>query len=379
MFSRIEKLGAVCQVGIWILGKKIDAYLGPVSDASDLCQRSGISRSAAYDAANKLERQLLNTGIGGAQKAAAPQADPQITKLQREIKKLQFERDAIRMERDHPEARVQGERNHFTPEYKRFIDERRRYYGITLEEASQILNLSIDSLKKFPQVADPTPDAPHELPEAVRDMINLYLRSEAGVKSVKEFWNRHQDELGALGLGMSYRQAVSWLSHLGFVSPKGIFLKNKGIDRILRFRPNQVWGTDGKRIRVILGGQVFDWVWQCLVDCKTTVIVGGLIAPDESTENLLEAIRRSKEKTGVSPLALVLDNRLSEDMPAIREYLKQFGIEIIRTFPGNPKGNGITEGNFAVFERWVGGEIEIQGNTPEDRKSTRLNSSHRCI
>jgi hypothetical protein len=65
-------------------------------------------------------------------------------------------------------------------------------------------------------------------------------------------------------------------------------------------------------------------------------------------------------------MAIVIDGRLSENLPAIRAYLDEMGIEIVRTYPGNPKSNGITEGNFGIFEKWVGGEVIINGETAKE-------------
>ncbi|MBX7232715.1 MAG: hypothetical protein K1X29_11595 [Bdellovibrionales bacterium] len=52
----------------------------------------------------------------------------------------------------------------------------------------------------------------------------------------------------------------------------------------------------------------------------------------------------------------------------MKKYLDEMGIEIIKTFPGNSKSNGIIENNFKVFENWVHGQdgkIKIDAQTPE--------------
>ncbi|MGK5082988.1 hypothetical protein WDW37_06755 [Bdellovibrionota bacterium FG-1] len=240
---------------------------------------------------------------------------------------------------------------------------------MTIARASQILEIPIDTLKKFPRsVNEAAADAitvTEEnaiLPPLVIELVNEYLRSGRGTKSVKTFCERHPGLLTRLE--MNYRQILNWLKRLGFVNPRGIFLKNKGLDKIIRFKPNQVWGSDGKRLIITINGEIFHWIWQCLVDGNTTVIVGGLISGEENTANLLEAIRESKRRTGVTPMAIVLDNRLSENLPAVRVYLDEMEIEIIKIFPGNSKSNGIAEGNFNIFDRWVG-HIDIVGATPE--------------
>jgi transposase InsO family protein len=148
------------------------------------------------------------------------------------------------------------------------------------------------------------------------------------------------------------------------VSPRGIFLKNSGLDKILRFKPNQLWSSDGKRLVITFNGEIYQSLWQCLVDGKTTAIVGGVVRDEENTENLVEALKGAEERTGITPLGIVLDNRLSENLPAVRTYFEERGIEIVNIFPGNSKSNGIVEENFNVFDRWVGA-IKIEGHTPD--------------
>ncbi|MEK7996506.1 MAG: hypothetical protein AAB403_22120 [Planctomycetota bacterium] len=278
-----------------------------------------------------------------------------------------FEIEVLKYERDHPGCRGTGEvRLQFTPAYKDFIEECRARHSVTLERAASILQIPLDTLKKFSRYTQDRVTAagsyPERLPAEVIDLANEYLRSGKGTKSVKGFCERHPELLARLG--MNYRQVLGWLGELGFVSPRGIFLKNTGLDKILRFKPNQVWGSDGKKLTIVLNGEVFPSLWQCLIDGKTTVIVGGVVRDEENTQNLLDAIRDSKAKTGVTPMAIVLDNRLSENLPAIRPFLDEHGIEIVKIFPGNSKSNGITEENFNVYDRWVG-TVEITGATPE--------------
>ncbi len=90
-------------------------------------------------------------------------------------------------------------------------------------------------------------------------------------------------------------------------------------------------------------------VCQCLADGKTSAIVGGVIAEEENTQNLVESLKDAEQKTGITPMGIVLDNRLSENLPAIKDYLDERGIEIVKIFPGNSKSNGTVEENGASF------------------------------
>jgi hypothetical protein len=291
-----------------------------------------------------------------------------ITYLERSLSESRFQIDVLDYKIKNPDCQKEGERIWYSPEYKNFILQSKEKHDLSWEQISRILEIPIDTLKKFKRSKDKddsgSPDPP-VLPDKIKKMIGEFLKSSnSEKKSVKLFCKLHPNLLN--DLDMNYRQVLHWLSRMGLSSSRGIFLNNTGLDKIERFEPHSIWGTDGKNMVIIINGVEFRWVWQCLVEYKTTVIVGGLIEEGENTANLLEAIRKSSEQSGVTPMAIVLDNRLSENLPAIKGYLDTMGIEIIKTFPGNSKSNGIVEGNFSIFEKWVGGKTVINGDTTKE-------------
>lgn len=321
-----------------------------------------MGRDAARAAARLIESRIF----ARAQPVPPPGESAAEAALKRKLQEKDFEIEIIRYEATHPTCRQPGMRTQLDTGYKAFVDDSRNRYGVTVQRASEILSISIDTLKKFSRAAEETTEAeeaPRELPREVRELVNCYLQTRRGKKTVKEFCAQNPALLDRLG--MNYRQVLGWLRQLGFASHRGIFLKNKGLDKILRFKPNQVWGTDGKNLPIFINGEVFVWSWQCLVDYKTTVLVGNIVGSSETTANLRTALAGAEQAIGTTPLAIVIDGRLSENLPAIREYLDERGIVIVKTFPGNPKSDGIVEGNFSIFERWVG-KIEINGHTAEE-------------
>ena len=52
-------------------------------------------------------------------------------------------------------------------------------------------------------------------------------------------------------------------------------------------------------------------------------------------------------------MAIVMDNRLSENLPVVKTFLAKYEIEIIKTFPGNAKSNGILENNFVTIQAQI--------------------------
>lgn len=292
-------------------------------------------------------------------------------KQQQKLNESLFLNDVYFYQISHPNCWIKKDRHQMTDEFKICILDKKVEYNLTWSDVSRLLNIPEDTLKKFKnqfkEKDDNAPPPPNMLTEEVIKKMEVFFKSRNKKSTVKEFCNKHPDVL--LDLKMDYRTFSKLLIRLGYVSPKGIFLNNTGLDRIKRFAPHSIWGSDGKNMTIVINGESFKWVWQCLIDYKTTVLVGGVINESETTANLLEAITRTKELTGVSPMAIVLDNRLSENLPPVKEYLNEMGIEIIKTFPGNSKSNGIIENNFKVFETWVmsqNGSININSKTPKE-------------
>lgn len=346
------------QAGMGIILQSTLNNMGIKLKINEFCSELGVGRTTAYDAKNELIAKITNNF----------REQERITDLENRIRSLKTQNsgkdfiiEIYKYEHEHPACFIDGASRFYSVEFKQYILQLKDKYGFTFEKIDKLIQIPVNTLKKFnTSVESSLNNPPEELPAEILRLINGYLRTGKGNKSVKAFCKKNPELL--TDLGMNYRQVLSWLSKLGFVSPKGIFLKNTGLDRIIRFKPNAVWGTDGKVLDVIINGVNYRWVWQCLMDYKTTVIVGGLIAPEENTENLLNAIEASKEKTGVTPLAIVMDNRLSENLAAIKEYLDKYGIEVIRIFPWNSKSNGILENNFHIFEKWIGGKIIVEGD-----------------
>jgi hypothetical protein len=344
------------QAAFVLMVRPLLARIGIKVDMGAVYKEAGISQASALQTARIALKKLFT------ESSSLKKDRLKVNELESKLAEGQFLISVLNFEKKNPGCYDNGERAWFSLEFKAFILEKKSEYDLSWEQISRLLDIPVNTLKKFKRSKsddDSDPSGPSELPEKVRLLLSTFLKTQnARKKSVKFFCIAHPELLEEIG--MNYRQVLRWLSRLGFVSSRGIFLRNTGLDKIERFHPHAVWGSDGKNMTIDIEGTQFRWVWQCLVEYKTTVLVGGLIAEEETTDNLLRAIQISKEKTGVTPMAIVIDNRLSENLPAIRSYLDEMGIEIIKTFPGNSKSNGIVEGNFSIFEKWVGGTVKIE-------------------
>ncbi|MBX7232714.1 MAG: hypothetical protein K1X29_11590 [Bdellovibrionales bacterium] len=193
----------------------------------------------------------------------------------------------------------------------------------------RLLGIPLDTLKKLKgqKSNDKNDDDENnngaqllEIPSHVIDKLSQFFKTKESKATVKDFIDKNPDML--LEMKLDYREFSNLLMRLGFLSVRGIFLNNTGLDIIKRFSPNAIWGTDGKSINIEINGVLYRWVWQCLIDYKTTVLVGGVINKSETTDNLLEAILQAKETFGLSPIAIVLDNRLSRESASSEEIFR---------------------------------------------------------
>jgi hypothetical protein len=97
--------------------------------------------------------------------------------------------------------------------------------------------------------------------------------------------------------------------------------------------------------------------------------VGSLLSDSESASEVIAALRQGEKNQGRLCIGIVIDNRTTRtDDSALKRYCEERNIEIVRTFPGNAKSNGIIEGNFGIFEQHVG-QIDITG--ANDRELAR--------
>ena len=156
------------------------------------------------------------------------------------------------------------------------------------------------------------------------------------------------------------------LLDLGLRHPRSKKAKNRGAQVKTEFCPNAIWEGDGKGMIIRMGGVRYDFCWYCFVDQDTTLIVGSNIGRFESGALFLGALKDARNRHGVLAYGVLMDNRLGErDLSPVAQFCREHGITIIRSFPGNPKSNGLIENNFSTFDKFVG-EINITGTTREE-------------
>ena len=128
--------------------------------------------------------------------------------------------------------------------------------------------------------------------------------------------------------------------------------------------PNGLVSVDGSEITISIDGESYKYNLEQAVDVGSFCHTGFDIGKSETSQSVLSVLKQHAKKYGY-PLGVVFDcgtANLSED---VRTWLTKHDIEIVPAGPGNPKGNGTSEGAFSQLKN-VLGTIELDSSSPEN-------------
>jgi hypothetical protein len=100
------------------------------------------------------------------------------------------------------------------------------------------------------------------------------------------------------------------------------------------------------------------------IDVESFYHGGFSVSDTETTEELIKVIEKHKTLCG-PPLGLVCDCGSGNMSDRAMEYLKRNDIEILPAGPGNPKGNGTSEGAFSEMKKVIG-VINVKTSSPKE-------------
>ena len=252
-------------------------------------------------------------------------------------------------------------RRSYAPWFKELIVKQLETYSI--DNVSYLTTLSPETLKTFKGhpttelIKQPVSDEHTFLMDAW-NQANFYQK-----KNLHNFWmylgRKFPDRQ------LSYESVRQMLIDLGLRYPRGPKIKDHGAQVKTRFEPHTLWEGDGKYMKIHVNGIAYHYCWYCFIDQNSTLIVGSSIGETESANTFLSALKAGKDHTGFYAMGILIDNRLgknvSVDLSSVNAFCVEHGISLIHTFPGNAKSNGTIEGNFSIFEKYVG-EIHITGD-----------------
>jgi len=140
--------------------------------------------------------------------------------------------------------------------------------------------------------------------------------------------------------------------------------------RLRQSIPNGLISADGSEFIVWIDGVQCKFNLELCVDVESFYHGAFSVSDTETTEELIKVIERHKELCG-SPLGLVCDHGSGNLSDRAMDYLKRNDIEILPAGPGNPKGNGTSEGAFSEMKKVIGA-INLKTSSPRDLAKTIL-------
>lgn len=119
------------------------------------------------------------------------------------------------------------------------------------------------------------------------------------------------------------------------------------------FFPGAQWVGDGKRVRVAVDDESFDFNLELEVDAHTGAFVGLSVRDTEDCAAVVESFQDGVANTGAAPLAQLLDNKPSNHAPEVDAALAPHGTLRIRATTERPQNKAHVEGAFGLFAQDV--------------------------
>ena len=128
--------------------------------------------------------------------------------------------------------------------------------------------------------------------------------------------------------------------------------------------PNGLLSIDGSELIVNIDGEPYKYNLELGVDVGSFNHTGFNIGKSETSQAVLSVLKQHAKKYGY-PLGVVFDHGTANLSESVRTWLNKHNIEIVPAGPGNPKGNGTSEGAFGQLKE-VLGTTELDASSPEN-------------
>jgi transposase InsO family protein len=255
------------------------------------------------------------------------------------------------------------ERKSYAPWFKRLVVDCHER-GQTYAAIAALTDIEVETLKGFRDSA-PAVLVKESLDDKSQRITAAWRAASSWHRgTLDRFWSYLGRKCPDLSVARDEMRQI--LINLGLHTPRGPAIKNEGAQVKQCFAPHAIWEGDGKLVKIRINGELFPFCWYAFADQKTTLLVGSNVDATETSENFLAALKVAGTRADTYSVGILIDNRLPDsDLSEIRAFCREHNIILVRTFPGNAKSNGIIEGNFSVFERFVG-DIAIVGASPAE-------------
>ena len=347
--------------GILLLARSVAPdWAGWPRTAAATLELVGAGRSQSYDCLKQLY-DLLPTLVG---RPGRPLSAP--VEKESEKKVLRALYDYVI---EHPGAvDGTGKRRHYSDAFRRFVvgllDEGQPGEGLSLAALATCANIPLATLKDWlhppqtaqtcqPSLAASEPERAAETWAPKEWLLNHHLRS------IITLWQSWKGTFQAFCRMVRVEQRLPY----GATSI-GNFLQSIGLRRrrphqpveafwspktFRTFFPGAHWLGDGTSLAVYLGGKVFVFNLEPLLDPAADGLVSFTISDCEDEEVVRLAYELGKENTGAPPLFLSLDNRFSNHSPGTQEALQD--TILLRSTLGRGQAKAPLEGAFGLFQQ----------------------------
>jgi hypothetical protein len=338
-----------------LCARQLGKPLGLACAASaEVLAATGATRSRAYELAAEL-RDLLATLERPPGRPRAEPTTPASSKL------AELRGETLRFVMAHPGCvRTEGERMQYAQAWRSFVIAlAERHSEVSPTELADALCMPLGTLEDWlraPAALEPVDPASVEPGEERERDAKL-----AQVETVLDAWRAWRGDFSAfcehvrrdLGIELGKTLIANILFAHGVRRPARRPGRSRD-EHALRgafqtFFAGAQWVADGKRVEVVIDGEVLHVNLELVVDATTDAAVGIDVRAEEDSAALVAAFEDGKLTTGEAPLALLVDNRPSNHTPEVDAALGDT-LRIDAT-PARPQNKAHVEGAFGLFSQ----------------------------
>jgi hypothetical protein len=340
--------------GLLLAARDHQLLLGlPSSGAEQIIEKTGATRSCAYEAKAKLLATLPSL-VRRSGRPSVPASPPSPTTEA-------ITRQVLRFVLDHPGS-VHGGTGHrrYSDSFRRLVlDLHQKYPDLGVEEQARAVEVPVDTLRDWLRTRVP-PE-----PELTQTDPTAWATGNLHVETVLVEWDAWEGGFVAFcdHLAEHLRVPFKRTAIAAILAAHGVRLRRRREGRspaetALResfetFFPGAQWVADGTPVVVTFFGERFAFNFELTVDAYSGAFTGVSIRDEEDSAALIQALEDGKATTGAPPLAALVDNRPSNLTPEVGEALASDQTLLIPATRGRPQNKAHVEGAFGLFRQSV--------------------------
>lgn len=337
---------------------------------SEILGATGATRTRAYEVASTI-RQVLPTLVHPPGRPRAEPISPPSSRL------AELRGEALRFVMSHPGCvRLERERMRYSDGWRRFVIALHETYAdVPLRELADALCIPLGTIEDW--LRAPRVEAPE--PAHVRgDGVDEESPRLPQIESVLHAWRTWSGDFTAfcehvrreLRIDIGKTTIASVLFAHGERRPSRRTGRSRD-EHALRgafetFFPGAQWVADGKTLEVVIDGEVLHVNLELVVDAATGAAVGIDVRDEEDSAALIAAVDDAVATTSAPPIAVLVDNRPSNQTPEVDTALGD--TMRIDATPDRPQNKAHVEGAFGLFAQKV---PPLQLDTTDSRALAR--------